>query len=419
MAVEAGGRIDAPASRRGLMSLRVKLVGAVMLVALIVPVLGGVAINRVFAINDDVTTLSDELPELVLVKDLERSQREQQMAVLAYVSSGNREELQRFQEMSQAFDAQLAELQEAAERNGGDGVSAELLEQIAEQRSAFQSAAGQLLGARATVERNLADLRAREDEIVEELASLRRRYLPSATSAPVDPATIPGSVRAQVNELILGTEGMLHIIGLQFALATGYTITPEESARQQFDGATPVFVNWLSLANAAGGADDQAILARVRNRYINQFEPAGRSMMQATDFSTRSRSSFSESSSRITELLNEIVQQQLVRVNAAESNARSIAGDASRLLIVVTLSAFLLAGTLGVILANRIVNPLVRLRNIAEQVSRGDVENIEVDVHSNDEVGDLADAFRRMMVSIKFLMSGDGDVDGRDQIVRS
>jgi two-component system sensor histidine kinase ChvG len=85
------------------------------------------------------------------------------------------------------------------------------------------------------------------------------------------------------------------------------------------------------------------------------------------------------------------------------------------LLIAVTLAAFAVAVVLGVWLANRIVGPLIRIRAAADRASRGDVANVEVATDRNDEVGDLARAIRRLLVSINVLIAKEQEPSERDQ----
>jgi hypothetical protein len=58
------------------MTIRTKLIAAFLLLALVVPVIGGVAVSRVQRINNDVTSLSqDAIPNVLMVKDLDGTQR--------------------------------------------------------------------------------------------------------------------------------------------------------------------------------------------------------------------------------------------------------------------------------------------------------------------------------------------------------
>jgi len=58
-------------------------------------------------------------------------------------------------------------------------------------------------------------------------------------------------------------------------------------------------------------------------------------------------------------------------------------------------------------LSRGITRPVAHLRDTAEKVSLGDTE-VEVKVESNDEIGDLAESFGRMVAAIRFL-SKDGE----------
>jgi len=236
---------------------------------------------------------------------------------------------------------------------------------------------------------------------------VRNRYVPSTSNAPVDSSSIPPTLRTSIHDLLLGQEGMLHIVSLQAQLATSYALRPDDAAKQMFQKVAPTFTAWFNIANAAGGSDDRAILARVQNRYVNQFEPSGKAIMQATDFANSARTSFNQASTSITDELNTIVAGQLAQVTSSQENAKSIASGATGLMLFVTLAAFLFAGAVGLILANTIVGPIVRLRDVADRVSRGEMDDVAIDVREGDEIGDLAGAFRRMVASVRFLMAGD------------
>jgi methyl-accepting chemotaxis protein len=54
-------------------------------------------------------------------------------------------------------------------------------------------------------------------------------------------------------------------------------------------------------------------------------------------------------------------------------------------------------------LASSITSPITQLSEVARSVSMGDLKNSEVHVMSNDEIGDLASSFNRMINSYKIL----------------
>jgi HAMP domain-containing protein len=54
-------------------------------------------------------------------------------------------------------------------------------------------------------------------------------------------------------------------------------------------------------------------------------------------------------------------------------------------------------------LARSITSPIENLSRIADRVSRGDLKTSQIDVMSNDEIGDLAQSFNRMLNSYQVL----------------
>ncbi|MDD1674146.1 MAG: HAMP domain-containing protein [Methanomicrobiales archaeon] len=56
-------------------------------------------------------------------------------------------------------------------------------------------------------------------------------------------------------------------------------------------------------------------------------------------------------------------------------------------------------------LARSITSPIENLSRVATSVSKGDLRDADIDVLSNDEIGDLANAFNRMINSYRILDS--------------
>jgi HAMP domain-containing protein len=54
-------------------------------------------------------------------------------------------------------------------------------------------------------------------------------------------------------------------------------------------------------------------------------------------------------------------------------------------------------------LARSITSPIENLSRVADRVSRGDLKTSQIDVMSNDEIGDLAKSFNRMLNSYQIL----------------
>ena len=76
------------------------------------------------------------------------------------------------------------------------------------------------------------------------------------------------------------------------------------------------------------------------------------------------------------------------------------------------IAGFVLAGVLGTWFAETITRPVVQLRDLADRVSKGDLNDVEVDIKRNDEIGQLAAAFRRMVASLRFTRRRAGTAAG-------
>jgi HAMP domain-containing protein/CHASE3 domain sensor protein len=392
------------------MRLRTKLIAYFVVIALLVPIVGTAAVNRIRTINGGVQELSDKaVPRLRAAERLGEIQRAQEVAALSFQATGRDEDRQRYLDLSEQFDAELARLKELDQTDRGK----ELLQNIAGERARFTNAGTQLITARQTVDRNIANLRARDDEMVQQLNKIRARFASSGSGADI--GTIPVSLRNQVNDLLLGTEGMLHQVAVQFQIASSYVLSPNDDLKQQFDTASSLFASSLNIANTAGGPEDRAILVGVQSSF-RQFETSARAMMSAADITKRAREVFPEASARIGDLLASYIDWQSQQVTSARNASASTLSGANQLLIAMTVLAFTMAAGLGLVFARAITRPIAHLRDIADRVSTGDLANVDITVESNDEIGDLAASFRRMVASIKFLMMrGTDEEDGEEQ----
>jgi methyl-accepting chemotaxis protein len=73
-----------------------------------------------------------------------------------------------------------------------------------------------------------------------------------------------------------------------------------------------------------------------------------------------------------------------------------------------------IAALVAFLFSMTMTRPIVKLAKVADAVSMGDNE-AEVDVHSNDEIGDLASAFSRMVASVRFYMASFHEGDGETE----
>jgi HAMP domain-containing protein len=387
------------------MRIQTKLIAYFLGMVLLVPILGGVAMGRVRSIDSTVEDLSSTaIPNLRRAEGLAEIQRQQQIAVLNYLSTGRIEDRQKYLDLAQTFDQELTKLKETDTSERGK----EQIQAITAERAKFSGAASQLVSSRDTIDRNLANLNQKHDEMVKELNSIRARFAGggSAASAPnagSDLGTIPQSLRNQVNDLLLGTEGMLHQVATEFQIASQFTISPDDKIKAQFDDAGPLFASSFAIANAAGGPEDRVILARVQTRF-REFETSARAMITAGDVAKRARVAFPEASDKIAGILTGYVGWQADQVTAARAVSADSVSSAQQMILLIMIGGILLAALLGIYFSRSITKPIRRLRDVADRVSMGNVEDVDIEVKGKDEIAELSDAFRRMVASIRYLM---------------
>lgn len=116
-----------------------------------------------------------------------------------------------------------------------------------------------------------------------------------------------------------------------------------------------------------------------------------------------------------------IMDEEIQPLLFAQTARRQI--DAERSVDVAMLAAFILvalAAAAGVgaalVVGRQIVNPIVRLTNVAVELGKGNLE-IRADVESRDEIGALANSFNQMASARQ---QGEADLQAaQDEIVRT
>lgn len=97
--------------------------------------------------------------------------------------------------------------------------------------------------------------------------------------------------------------------------------------------------------------------------------------------------------------------------DASQASEEKIARTSSRavsLAVGISLLGLMLGTGLSVALLRAILRPVDHLKEVAENVSMGNL-GISVRRYSNDEIGDLADSFARMVTAVKFFRAESED----------
>lgn len=98
-------------------------------------------------------------------------------------------------------------------------------------------------------------------------------------------------------------------------------------------------------------------------------------------------------------------QHWTLMVSAPEAEVTREVGMLTKLLFTITLAAVLLAGLLVFFISKQFARPISRLRDEALMLANGDLRQRDVNIHTNDEIGQLADAFRSMSESLRNLVA--------------
>jgi nitrogen fixation/metabolism regulation signal transduction histidine kinase len=88
----------------------------------------------------------------------------------------------------------------------------------------------------------------------------------------------------------------------------------------------------------------------------------------------------------------------------SQDNIEKISKRSVPLVIGVSLAGFVVALTMSFLLSRAILVPVEHLKEVAENVSLGNLQ-MSVKRFSNDEIGDLADSFSRMVTAVRFFQS--------------
>jgi methyl-accepting chemotaxis protein len=175
-------------------------------------------------------------------------------------------------------------------------------------------------------------------------------------------------------------EADFEVHDIQSSVAKAMQIAPSEEIRAKFDSIGQTLKQYVpALAAAVASAQHNAGGAEAKTAFASYEEVAERLHEKAEDGEIAGRD------------VAQTFQEQIDRISK-----RSVL-----LVISFSVAGFILALTVSFGLARAILVPVAHLREVAENVSMGNLD-ISVHRHSQDEIGDLADSFSRMVTAVKF-----------------
>lgn len=107
-----------------------------------------------------------------------------------------------------------------------------------------------------------------------------------------------------------------------------------------------------------------------------------------------------EGYTKVSESLTDFQVLALEEVEAATNEAKSYANFSVMLSAVGITTIAAISIVMALVMGKRITNPVKRLTDIAGKVSMGELEH-EIKIDSKDEIGDLGEAFQRMINAFK------------------
>jgi methyl-accepting chemotaxis protein len=162
------------------------------------------------------------------------------------------------------------------------------------------------------------------------------------------------------------------------------------------------------IKSAEEGALFDSVLA-ARAAYLSSFEPAKGMIMRGerAAAATRMQSVVVPRLEAYLAAWNKFGAYQSARVDAAARSSQVDFMTSRITILIVIVVALIAAVAVALVVGRSITVPLTHLQTAARLVARGDLSR-SVDFESDDELGALADAFRRMTASLRDLL---GDLD--------
>ncbi len=98
--------------------------------------------------------------------------------------------------------------------------------------------------------------------------------------------------------------------------------------------------------------------------------------------------------------LQKVGDESEAEMMAAMEKADNLQDSSQYFVIIVMIVSILFSSTLGYVIANEISKPLLEINEMADKIAAGNLEQ-DIDINQKDEVGQLAESFRRMSKELK------------------
>ena len=134
--------------------------------------------------------------------------------------------------------------------------------------------------------------------------------------------------------------------------------------------------------------------------FIPSLLTAGSILYYLGYFETTSRLLVQESAKIVAQRAEEESVDQSAATAVMQSRSKALTGKARIIVLVMLGTALLLIGIIVIVYANRLTGKIESLTDVADRISAGDLE-MEIEMKSRDEIGELAQAIARMRDNIR------------------
>jgi two-component system, NtrC family, sensor histidine kinase KinB len=186
--------------------------------------------------------------------------------------------------------------------------------------------------------------------------------------------------------------------GLSFALAG-----EERRGRELFQENIPVFQESLRKELNNITLPGEGEIANKIKESESRYQALAQTFWEKSDPDTRRKMYFSELLPLFTEIKNNA--QEVIRINQenmvrANHRAKSLSADSTRAMVLILAFGVALAIWLGYGLQRAILRPIQSLTTSSKELGEGKLDQV-VPVESNDELGQLADAFNKLAARLR------------------
>ncbi len=407
------------------MKISHKLIVGFILVAILSLAIGIFSYNQLSKVGHVYTEALDKDAMLSLTSEnVKSNKRQMENIARAYEITGNPNLRDQFEEEAKGMERKIQQMLELAETEKGR----ERVSKLKELYAVYVSSARNYMNTRDIkqekqnyleaklfeLEKLMKDLEVEFDKIDEAIKENKQ-----IIELELEKATAAGDAEAikRLNLRLIQLGELSNLVSsLEINIRRGKASVSEFVARGDSKEKSD-FEKYMQRADARIASaeklvnDDEygrAIIASLNSikTLKKEFENTGRDAiisqeekLNAEKRLSEFRDKFDAAGSKMTYILNEIIQSNLDELESTKQEADAAARKAGMIILGVALGALGTGAMFGISISRGISRPVEKLMRDAEKVAKGDYSH-EITINRKDEIGELANSLRTMIRSI-------------------